>query len=161
MPLRDRRLAGANSELGGPHGGPLDVSGDIPARPRQTCDEAGADGIAGPTKQHNRNVLCGLLYCDDSRRRISDDRINLEADEFCCQAGKATAISFGRPELEMCILTFRIAEVAQTARSMEPSGSGFSKLRIPIGHAAAAPISLTNCRLWTCTRETHTMRLRP
>ena len=64
-------------------------SGDVAARSRQACDEAGADRVASQRKD-NGDDRCRLLYCRDCASR-RNNYIDLEPDEL----GRDLSVALG------------------------------------------------------------------
>jgi hypothetical protein len=84
----------------------------LPPGPREACDEAGADRIAG-RGHYDRDFVCSLLRCLHRRRLHADDDIDLHAHQFGGELRKARGASFGVARQEPHGLSVNIAQLAQ------------------------------------------------
>src|SRR5262245_19047444 len=87
-------------------------SGDVTARPRQTRDQAAADGVSRHSK-NDRDHGCRLLSRRNGGSSIGDDNVDVEPNELRRKFGIALAAALRIPIFNRKIATFDPAELAQ------------------------------------------------
>ena len=81
----------------------IDEACDVPAQPRQTRDNAFADGIGG-IHEHDRNGLRQLPNRRDRRHRHHKDGVRLKRNELLRHRPSAWELACAEPQLKCTFL---------------------------------------------------------
>ena len=87
-------------------------SSDIPARMRETRDDARPNGVAN-VDHHNRDRCCCLLGREGCWCRRRHEDVRLETNQLGRQLGESIIVPFRAAILNDDVLAFHVTEIAQ------------------------------------------------